>query len=314
MLERSHGQESCSLRVSLSERAGTSAKGEISFETSTISGFNTPYHIIVADFNNDTKPDLAVTNWPGNQLIILLGDGLGNYSINSTLVTGTHPNFIAAGDFDNSGSIDLAVTNGGGDRDVTLFFNDGTGTSWTSSALSVGSDADISSVVAANFTPSTDSNIDLFIVKDSGYVADFYEVWQGDGTGAFTEVGNAATGNIPIFAAASDFNGDGKLDIAIANYDSNSLTILLSNGNGTFTEATGSPIAVGTNPRAIATGHLNGDAHIDLAVTNFGSNTVSILLGNGDGTLLPRQMLLPAVYPGHLLSAILMVTERTISQ
>jgi hypothetical protein len=254
------------------------------FETSTISGFNGPYHIITADFNNDTKLDLAVTNWPGDQLTILLGDGLGNFSVVSTLTTGVHPNFITAGDFDNTGSIDLAVTNGSGLRDVTRFFNDGTGTSWTTSTLSIGSDADVSSIVAANFTPSTDSNIDLFIVKNSGIVADFYEVWQGNGSGGFTEIASANTGNFPIFAAAGDFNGDGSLDIAVANYDSNSLTILLGNGDGTFSAAAGSPITVGTNPRAIAPGHLNGDAHTDLAVTNLGSNTVSILLGNGDGT------------------------------
>ena len=263
------------------------ANGALTFETSTISGFNGPFHIITADFNSDTNQDLAVTNWPGNQLIILLGDGLGNYSIDSSLVTGTHPNFIAAGDFDNSGSVDLAITNGSGLRELTLFFNqDGTGTSWTSDTLLTDGDADLTSVVAANFTPSTDSNIDLFITMDSGYVEipDHDEVWQGDGSGSFTEIESANTGSLPIFALAGDFNEDGTLDMAIANLDSHSVTIVLGNGDGTFAEATGSPITVGTNPRHIATGHLNGDAHTDLAVTNSGDNTVSILLGNGDGT------------------------------
>jgi hypothetical protein len=260
------------------------AKGEINFETSTISGFDGPYHIVAADINNDTKPDLAVTNWPGNALAILLGDGLGNFSAVPTMSTGVHPNFIAAGDFDNNGSTDLAITNGSGLREITLFFNDGTGTSWTSDTLSTEGDADLIAVVAANFTPSTDSNIDLLVLKDSGYVADFYEVWQGDGTGAFTEIASANTGSLPISPVAGDFDGDTNLDIAIANYYGNSLTILLGNGDGTFSEAAGSPITVGTIPRAIATGYLNGDAHIDLAVTILGNNTIPILLGNGDGT------------------------------
>jgi hypothetical protein len=276
------------------------ANGAINFETTTISGFNGPYHIITADFNNDTKPDLAVTNWPGNQLTILLGDGLGNYSVASTLATGVHPNFIAAGDFDNNGSLDLAITNGSGLREVTLFFNDGTGTSWTSDTLLTEGDADLVSVVAANFTSSTDSNIDLFILKDSGYVADFYEVWQGNGSGAFTEIASANTGDLPLFAAAGDFNGDTNLDIAVANYFGNSLTILLGNGDGTFSEAGGSPITVGTNPRGIATGHLNGDAHIDLAVVNPGNNTVSILLGNGDGTFAAAANVTSGGVPGSL--------------
>jgi hypothetical protein len=252
------------------------------FETSAISGFNTPYHIITADFNNDTKPDLAVTNWLGNQLIILLGDGQGHYSVVSTLATGVHPNFIAAGDFDNNGTTDLAITNGSVLRDLTLFFNDGTGTSWTTTTLSTEGDADLVAVVAANFSPSTDSNIDLLILKDSG-AADFYEVWQGNGAGAFTEISSGNTGSLPIFAAAGDFNGNGNVDIAIVNYYGDTPTILLGNGDGTFSEAPGSLVTL-TQPRAIAVGHLNGDAYIDLAVTNLGDNTVSILLGNGDGT------------------------------
>ncbi len=59
---------------------------------------------------------------------------------------------------------------------------------------------------------------------------------------------------------------------------------MLGNGDGTFTEASGSPITVGTQPRAVTAGHLNNDAHIDLAVVNYGSNSVTVLIGNGDGT------------------------------
>ena len=201
------------------------------------------------------------------------------------LTTGVHPNFIATGNLNGSGGLDLAVTNGGGERDVTFFFNDGTGTSWTTSTLSLGNDADVSSVVAANFTPGSDSDIDLFIVKDSGYVPiDYYEVWQGDGVGGFTGPGSGGTGDVPIFAAAADFDGDTILDIVVANYNGNSVTILLGNGDGTFMEASGSPITVGTQPRAVTAGHLNNDAHIDLAVVNYGSNSVTVLIGNGDGT------------------------------
>ena len=70
----------------------------------------------------------------------------------------------------------------------------------------------------------------------------------------------------------------------MANYNGNSVTILLGNGDGTFMEASGSPVTVGTQPRAVTAGHLNNDAHIDLAVVNYGSNSVTVLIGNGDGT------------------------------
>lgn len=259
---------------------------EANFQTSTVSGLTSAYHIVSADFNNDTIADLAVTQWSANQVTVLLGNGHGGFTTGATLTTGVHPNFIAIGNLDSVGGIDLAVTNGGGARDVTLFFNNGTGTSWSTSTLNIGSDADVSSLVAASLTSNTDTNMDLFIVKDSGVTTDSYEVWQGNGAGLFTEITSASggTGNLPIFAASADLNGDGGPDMVIANYLDNTMTILLGNGDGTFSQASGSPITVGINPRSIATGNLNGDVHVDLVVANAGGNTLTILLGNGDGT------------------------------
>ena len=80
--------------------------------------------------------------------------------------------------------------------------------------------------------------------------------------------------------AVNDFNSDGNQDLAIANQTTNNVTILLGNGDGTFTEATGSPISSGVSngPVAIAAGDLNGDSKPDLAVVNQTDNTVSVLL------------------------------------
>lgn len=93
-------------------------------------------------------------------------------------------------------------------------------------------------------------------------------------------------GNNPQGVVAADFNGDGKQDLAIANSVDNSVTILLSNGDGTFNQAAGSPIVLGNNlqPVALAAGDFNNDDNLDLAVANETDNSVSVLLGNGDGT------------------------------
>jgi hypothetical protein len=80
-----------------------------------------------------------------------------------------------------------------------------------------------------------------------------------------------------------DFDGDGKPDLAVTNYDGNNVTVLLGNGAGGFSPAAGSPIAVGTHPFYLALGDFNGDGHSDLAVPNAGSNNVTILLGTGSG-------------------------------
>jgi len=86
--------------------------------------------------------------------------------------------------------------------------------------------------------------------------------------------------------ATGDFNGDGKLDLAAANNGSNTVSVLLGNGDGTFQPRVDYP--TGVNPGTIAVGDFNGDGKLDLAVSNWFDNTVSILLGNGDGTFQPH--------------------------
>ena len=74
---------------------------------------------------------------------------------------------------------------------------------------------------------------------------------------------------------AGDFNGDGRTDLAVANFGSNDVSVLLGNGDGTFQDQV--RYAAGTGPSAVA-GDFNGDGRTDLAVANDGSNDVSVLL------------------------------------
>src|SRR5205814_2289575 len=89
-----------------------------------------------------------------------------------------------------------------------------------------------------------------------------------------------------------DFNGDGNLDLAVANTPSNTVGIYLGNGNGTFAAPTN--VSVGPVPLGIAAADLNGDGKLDLVVTNATSGqtvgaTVTVLLGNGDGSFQPAR-------------------------
>lgn len=110
------------------------------------------------------------------------------------------------------------------------------------------------------------------------------------GTFAFEPAVNYAVGTAPLGMTTGDFNGDGKLDLAVANSgnglagDDGGISILLGNGDGTFQPATN--VSAGKNPGSIAAADLDGDGRIDLVVTNgdSGGGQVGILLGNGDGT------------------------------
>jgi hypothetical protein len=91
-------------------------------------------------------------------------------------------------------------------------------------------------------------------------------------------------GSDPVSVAVGDFNGDGKLDFAAANFISNDVSIRLGAGDGTFTSPTTPEITVGTGPTSVALGDFNGDDKLDFASANEGSDNVSIRLGIGNGT------------------------------
>ena len=98
----------------------------------------------------------------------------------------------------------------------------------------------------------------------------------------FLEAPQYPTGANPQAVAVGDFNGDGHLDLAVANATGSTVSILLGKGDGSF----GAQVdyATGSTPKGIVVGDFNGDGKLDLAVTNSASDTVSILLGNGDGS------------------------------
>jgi hypothetical protein len=106
-------------------------------------------------------------------------------------------------------------------------------------------------------------------------------VWTaiGNGDGSFQPARISASGSFGPFAVG-DVNGDSRPDIVAIS--SGGVTVLLGNGDGTF--RVGSNFAAGQGPTFIATGDLNGDGLVDLAVVNQFSNDVSVFYGKGDGT------------------------------
>ena len=114
------------------------------------------------------------------------------------------------------------------------------------------------------------SNTAFFTVRDS--IGTFM---------GFTLASSPATGNSPMSVAAGDFNGDGNLDLAVANFGDAVVSILIGDGKGNFTPAS-SPVA-SANPRWVSVGDFNGDGKLDFVVTNPESSMVSILMGDGTG-------------------------------
>ncbi|HYW43395.1 MAG TPA: FG-GAP-like repeat-containing protein [Bryobacteraceae bacterium] len=105
----------------------------------------------------------------------------------------------------------------------------------------------------------------------------------------------AVGSSTPAGLAAGDFNGDGKLDLVVANRDSTSVSILLNNGSGGFRPPLN--YLAGSLPQSVVVADFNGDGKADFAVANTGSNSVWIYLGNGDGTFQAPSTAYAGVHP-----------------
>ena len=118
-------------------------------------------------------------------------------------------------------------------------------------------------------------------------MSDNVSVLLSNGDGTFAAAVHYDAGSAPYSVAAGDLDRDGWLDLAVANEGSRNVSVLLNNGDGTFAEAV--HYQVGRYPVSVAIGDLDGDDWLDLAVAkdHESTDTVSVLLNNGDGTFAP---------------------------
>ena len=246
------------------------------FPESTIATGNDPVAVAGIDFNGDDKFDLAVVNHGDNSVSILLGNGDGTFNTSGTLATGQGPIAAVAADFNGDGIADLAVLNQT-DATVDIFQGNGDGTFTPQGTLPVGKNP--VAMVSGDF--NGDGHLDLAVVNQGDNTI---SILAGNGDETFQPQTTFGTGSQPSAIAAADFNNDGRTDLVVTNQADNTASIFLGKGDGTF--SSGATLTTGTAPVAIAAGQFNlsKNTNVGLAVVNQTDNTISVFLGNGDGT------------------------------
>jgi hypothetical protein len=244
--------------------------------------------VVVGDFNGDHKPDinvsLADTYWGGNldHVDTYFSNGKGHFLelAGSLPITISNAGPYPVGDFNNDGKLDFAVadTEGNPSQWYDIFLGDGKGgfTQTSSHLEALGAVADVNG----------DGKLDFVVSYWDGWGEGqyFLEVYLGNGDGTFTQVSsqllNLQDAGIP---ALGDFNGDGKIDVALpcdprksGHGDICGVGVLMGNGDGTFGVETDYPTA-NYQFRAVAA-DVNGDGKLDIV-----TNGVSVLLGDGKG-------------------------------
>jgi hypothetical protein len=239
--------------------------------------------LAVADFNGDGNPDWIAGNTQGHVLTMALGNGDGTFQAGMNYALGNAP-FVALADFNKDGNLDVVAVDRSS-NDVRVLLGKGNGT-FQPGIITPVSGA-FSGIATGDF--NNDGNQDVVVSDSTGVSPRNVIVLLGKGDGTFAAPARFTTGGSGEgLILAEDFNGDGKLDIAVVNQSDNTVSILLGNGDGTF-EAPKITLALATDGflGAMAAGDVNGDGKLDLVVADYvgsASGQVAILLGKGDGT------------------------------
>jgi hypothetical protein len=238
-----------------------------------------PYRVVAAELTKSGNVDLAVADYLGNQVSILLGNGDGTLQ-KPLRFSVPGPISLAAGDFNEDGNLDLAVVEdvGTGDGTIAIFLGDGKGRFKLSASYSLGPVS--VSVAVADF--NGDGHLDVAVTNKGFTGPGNMMTLFGDGHGKLRSRKTYKVAGTPFGIAASDLNGDHHPDLAVTQFANGSVAVLLNDGTGHF-EKPVSYSATGGEVVDVKIADLRHDGRYDLVIANLSAGMV-ILLNKGDGT------------------------------
>ncbi len=244
-----------------------------------------PTEVSIVDLDGNVAPDLIVSNFSDDHLSLLFNKGDGHFEAARSFLSGpdftSSPSGVISGDFNSDGGKDLVVTNAF--DPASMLMGNGDGSFGPPMALGV----EGQTIAEGDF--NQDGNRDLALTDRDANLS----ILLGNGDTTFvapTETALMGGDAIADDIVASDLNNDTLTDLIVANTGTHNVSVFLGNGNGRFQAVIDA--ATGVHPRRLTVDDFNGDGSRDLAVANQGdlgvlNGSLSILIGNGDGTFQP---------------------------
>ena len=265
-----------------------------------------PTGLSAGDFNGDGKLDLVVANainphqssCPSCGLqgvSVLLGNGDGTFQPSVYYAAASGTAWVSSKDVNGDGKLDIIAADWQANA-VSVLLGNGDGTFQAPINIPVGAVPHSIAIGDLNGDGIPDMAV-------GNMYSNNVEILIGVGNGHFTPGASYPVGEVPHSICHGDFNGDGKIDLATANINTGNVTVLLGNGDCTFQPGVNYPTGIGTT--SVYPADFNGDGITDLVAANSGStspglaigapsspaanqpSSVSILIGNGDGTFKP---------------------------